>query len=192
MGRAKSYDEEEVLEKALHCFWNHGYQNTSIRLLEKEMGINQFSIYASFKSKSQLYQRILKRYIDFLNKKYLHKMRSESCNLKEIEQFLIAFGKDMKSGEIPSCCLMVRSILNYKDFDNQIKKVIDDFIQMISSLYKQALVNNNNKHSTNKNTSTKTDVDYLVGLTQSISIMNQHMTSKQLVTYIKNSVGKLN
>ena len=192
MGRAKAYDEEEVLEKALHCFWNHGYHNTSIRLLEKEMGINQFSIYASFKSKSQLYQRILRRYIDFLNNNYLNKLRSESCNLKEIEQFLIAFGKDMKSGEIPSCCLMVRSILDYKDFDNQIKKVIDDFIQMISSLYSEALINNRNKRSTSKHSSTKTDVDYLVGLTQSISIMNQHMTSKQLVTYIKNSVGKLN
>jgi AcrR family transcriptional regulator len=40
-----------VIEKAMSLFWRNGYQNTSVRMLEKEMGINQFSIYASFGNK---------------------------------------------------------------------------------------------------------------------------------------------
>jgi AcrR family transcriptional regulator len=34
----------------MSLFWRNGYQNTSVRMLEKEMGINQFSIYASFET----------------------------------------------------------------------------------------------------------------------------------------------
>jgi hypothetical protein len=38
-----------VIEKAMSLFWRNGYQNTSVRMLEG-MGINQFSIYASFET----------------------------------------------------------------------------------------------------------------------------------------------
>jgi TetR/AcrR family transcriptional regulator, transcriptional repressor for nem operon len=48
MPRTKSYNENEVLERAMNVFWSNGYEATSVRLLEKEMGINQFSIYSSF------------------------------------------------------------------------------------------------------------------------------------------------
>ena len=54
MPRNKTYSDELVLEKAMNVFWIHGYDATSLRLLEKEMGINQFSIYASFKNKKNL------------------------------------------------------------------------------------------------------------------------------------------
>ena len=53
MARKKSYDEKDVIEKALSTFWREGYEGTSTRMLEKEMGINQFSIYSSFENKNQ-------------------------------------------------------------------------------------------------------------------------------------------
>ena len=62
MPRVKSYNKEEVLQKAMHVFWNHGYGTTSVRLLEKEMGINQFSIYSSFSNKKNLFIEALKKY----------------------------------------------------------------------------------------------------------------------------------
>ena len=52
MPREKQYKEEEVIEKAMGLFWKNGYRNTSLRMLSKEMGINQFSINASFGNKS--------------------------------------------------------------------------------------------------------------------------------------------
>jgi len=50
MARKKEYREEEVIEKAMNLFWRNGYESTSMQMLEKEMGINKFSIYASFGS----------------------------------------------------------------------------------------------------------------------------------------------
>jgi hypothetical protein len=61
MARNKQYNEQEVIEKRCLLFWRNGYQNTSVRMLE-EMGINQFSIYASFGNKHGVFVESLKCY----------------------------------------------------------------------------------------------------------------------------------
>ena len=55
MARRKQYDEQVVLEKAMNLFWRNGYEATSMQMLEKEMGINKFSIYSSFGNKHGLF-----------------------------------------------------------------------------------------------------------------------------------------
>jgi len=191
MGRTKSYEEDDVINLALDCFWSKGYQNTSIRLLEKEMGINQFSIYSSFKSKSHLYQIVLKKYIDKLSSTYLKALTKEKCEITDVEQFLVAFGTDMITQRIPDSCLMVRSILNYNTFNKRIKSTIDQFITLMEGLYSKALINSKALGYINEHTDINKEVQYLIGITQSISIMNQHMTPKQLKEYVKNSIQKL-
>ena len=62
MSRKKQYIEEDVVEKAMHLFWVKGYEHTSLQMLEKQMGINKFSIYSSFGSKNGLYVESLKLY----------------------------------------------------------------------------------------------------------------------------------
>jgi len=191
MGRTKSYEEEEVLNLALNCFWDNGYQNTSIRLLEQEMGINQFSIYSSFKSKSHLYQIVLRSYMEKLEHSYLRSLKEPNCNIADIEQFLINFGTDMITKKIPHSCLMVRSILNYNNFDEGIKSTIDDFISTMVKLYSRALKNSISQGLLKEKTIIRNEVNYLMGITQSISIINQHMNTKQLKGYVKNSISKL-
>jgi hypothetical protein len=55
MARSKQY-KQEVEKKQCLCSGEMG-ENTSVRMLEKEMGINQFSIYASFGNKQGLFFR---------------------------------------------------------------------------------------------------------------------------------------
>lgn len=62
MARKKEYIESEVIEKAMTLFWRNGYENTSMQMLEKEMGINKFSIYSSFGSKHGVFVESLKTY----------------------------------------------------------------------------------------------------------------------------------
>lgn len=46
----------------MNLFWRNGYESTSVRMLENEMGINQFSIYASFGSKQGVFKASIKCY----------------------------------------------------------------------------------------------------------------------------------
>ena len=55
MPRKNQYIIAKMIEKALNPFWKTRYEATSTRMLEKEMDINQFSIYSSFGSKLGVY-----------------------------------------------------------------------------------------------------------------------------------------
>ena len=64
MPRTKSFDVDEVLERAVDLFWVNGFAATSMEDLVQHLGINRGSLYATFGSKEELYQRALDRYVD--------------------------------------------------------------------------------------------------------------------------------
>ena len=86
MARKKQYIEEEVIEKAMHLFWRNGYENTSVRMLEKEMGINQFSMYASFGSKQGVFLESLKTYKN-KNKEIFETLKNSNKGAAAIKDF---------------------------------------------------------------------------------------------------------
>jgi len=58
----KNFDADEALTKAMHAFWSHGYEATSIADLVDCMGINRGSLYATFGGKRSLFMRALRQY----------------------------------------------------------------------------------------------------------------------------------
>lgn len=62
MARTKEFDETEVLDKALDLFWRRGYEATSIRDLNAELGISSSSLYATFGDKHAIYTCALTHY----------------------------------------------------------------------------------------------------------------------------------
>jgi AcrR family transcriptional regulator len=58
-GRPRSFDTEEVLEKARGVFWNLGYAAASLDDIAAATGLNRPSLYAAFGGKHALYMRAL-------------------------------------------------------------------------------------------------------------------------------------
>lgn len=61
-GRPLSFDREEALEAAMHVFWRHGYETSSIADLTAAMGVTPPSLYAAFGDKQQLFLEAVDRY----------------------------------------------------------------------------------------------------------------------------------
>ena len=55
MARPREFDENAVLEMAMQCFWERGYQATSIRDLAERMSMTGASLYNAFGDKRHLY-----------------------------------------------------------------------------------------------------------------------------------------
>ena len=62
MPRARQFDEQEILQKAMNLFWERGYHETSIKDLIEHLGINNASIYNAFGGKKQLFYRAFDHY----------------------------------------------------------------------------------------------------------------------------------
>ena len=63
-GRPRSFDEEAVLDALMELFWVQGYEATSMTDIVETSGLNKSSLYNTFGSKEQLFNRILQRYIE--------------------------------------------------------------------------------------------------------------------------------
>jgi AcrR family transcriptional regulator len=64
MGRARTFDTDAALDRAMTVFWRKGYDGTSLSDLTKAMGINRPSLYAAYGNKEELFRKALERYGD--------------------------------------------------------------------------------------------------------------------------------
>jgi len=64
IGRPRSFDIDEALERAMRVFWEQGYEAASLADLTSAMGITKTSMYAAFGNKEQLFRKVLQRYGD--------------------------------------------------------------------------------------------------------------------------------
>jgi len=83
MPRVKLFDKNEVLTRAMDLFWTKGYYATSIQDLVNHLGINRASIYDTFGSKKELFDRVFQIY--------------RETNAKQLKQFLDS-QEDIKTG----------------------------------------------------------------------------------------------
>ncbi len=191
MGRVKQYDEAEVLQKAMLTFWENGYENTSVRTLEKNMGINQFSIYKSFKNKRTLYEKVLNSYTQKLHKEFLYRLKQEDSNLEDIALFLNNFASQILDKKIPNCCLMVQSTTNLEKYDEQLRQVVLDFFESMKRLFVKALVNSKQVGLLPNNAPIDLSAEYLIGIAQSISVYAKVKNKTEVRAYIDFAINRL-
>lgn len=144
MARQKAYNEEEVIEKALNLFWRNGYETTSTRMLEKEMGINQFSIYSSFKNKQGVFLESLKLYISKVNL-LVDKVAESANGIEAIKQYFYDFVEFTRDNNTYRGCLVVNTVNEFGDkIDELIMTEVYKFVNRRDNVFKQKLEANSN------------------------------------------------
>lgn len=65
MGRPRTFDRDQAITEAMHLFWGHGYDATSLAQLKQGLGggISAPSFYSAFGSKEALFQECVARYL---------------------------------------------------------------------------------------------------------------------------------
>jgi AcrR family transcriptional regulator len=86
MGRPKNFKREEVLEKAMTVFWNHGFADTSLQDLEQATGVNKSGLYTEFRDKEDLFVACLRHYLESQEKRGL--LTKKPFGWENVETFL--------------------------------------------------------------------------------------------------------
>lgn len=123
MGRTKAFDEEAALAAAMRLFWKKGYGATSIGDLERAMALKRTSIYNTFGNKRALFQKSLLLYGRQVEE-MLAKIMLESVDCHEaVRRWLTAVIDMQFSEEAPGGCLMILSVLESSQHDQQTKEM---------------------------------------------------------------------
>ena len=187
MARKKAYIEEEVIEKAMDLFWRNGYKNTSVRMLEEEMGINQFSIYASFGNKQGVFLESVKVYKKKLDS-IRHKLSASQNGVIGIKQFFYDFviftnGKGIQKG-----CLVCNTVGELGE-----KTKPDVMIELMKFTNEiRILFVNNLKQDPNKTTEmVERQANFLMTCMLGLSLGSRILNEKQLTDYIETTFEQL-
>jgi len=139
MARLKQYNEEDVLFKAMNLFWKNGFEATSVKMLESELGINKFSIYSSFGSKNGLFLSSLKCYKKELFK-LLKPLASDGVGGSAIKNYFYDFIEFSKEKEFGKGCLITNTA-NEMNADTalEIKNYINSFTMDVKQVFVEVL-----------------------------------------------------
>jgi AcrR family transcriptional regulator len=112
MGRPRTFDRDEALQRAVDVFWEHGYDATSISLLTQALGIGAPSLYAAFGDKRALFLEALDRY----NRTYgafTERALAEEPNARDaVERLLREAAAAYTRPERPRGCLLITAATN--------------------------------------------------------------------------------
>jgi len=87
MARKREFDKDTVLEQAMLLFWEQGYEATSMRALQKAMGISSSSMYETFGDKRSIFLAALQRYCE-IERLQVVRMAEASSDVSEFVQNL--------------------------------------------------------------------------------------------------------
>ena len=87
MARPKSYDRDEVIQKAKDAFWEHGYQALGVRAIEAQTGLGSFALRTDFGGKEQLLLEALAAYREEMET-YVARVLDDSDDVETIAQVL--------------------------------------------------------------------------------------------------------
>ena len=145
MARKKQYIEEEVIDKAMHLFWRNGYENTSMQMLEKEMGINKFSIYSSFGNKHGVFIASLKAYKANINSMF-EKFENSTNGVDDIKQFFYDSVNICQQKGNEKGCLVTNTYNEFSETeDDLIKDQMMSFMDNLKKLFIKKLKLNTSK-----------------------------------------------
>lgn len=120
-GRPREFDADEALDRALHVFWQQGYEGASLSDLTDAMGISRPSLYAAFGNKEELFRRALDRYLETGPGAVQREALNEPTARAVVERMLRGAAVCLTDPDNPRGCLAVQGALSCGEAAESIK-----------------------------------------------------------------------
>jgi len=143
--RPRSFDEEQVIDRAMELFWARGYEATSVCDLTAELGVHPGSLYRTFGDKHALFLRALARYRDSQARALAPALLAGGPVLPRIRAALVGFIELAAEQEKPRGCLAANTVGELLPGDkeaasgvaNVLSDVEDGFLQGLRAAARQ-------------------------------------------------------
>jgi TetR/AcrR family transcriptional repressor of nem operon len=191
MARSPEFDRMSALEAAMKLFWARGYTSTSLADLLKAMGIARSSFYASFGTKRKLFTECLELFGD----RTLAIVEADAKRLPAAalpRAFFAATLSDVSHRKAKQGCMMVNTVLEMADVDQQLNQLATQKLSRIESAFALAFA----LAQQNGDLETTRSPEELASLVMTINLglrvqSRQNQSQQALKSIIDNSLSML-
>lgn len=135
MARPREFDEDEVLDAAVQCFWARGFGATSVRELAEGMGLTSASLYNAFGDKRALYERALAHYLDHSVRERIARLESTVSPREAIASFFREIILRSACDRLRRGCLLVNAALEVAPHDAQFRRIVATELKLIEGFF---------------------------------------------------------
>ena len=133
-GRPRSFDTDEVLERARDVFWRQGYGGTSMDQLSAATGLHKPSLYGAFGDKKRLYLAALRNYLTEVGAQF-----AEALAIPDLVESLRAItegaiDKFTRGGE-GAGCFMMNTAMPEAIQDPEISRVVREAMEALDRAF---------------------------------------------------------
>jgi TetR/AcrR family transcriptional repressor of nem operon len=139
MGRPREFDEAAALEAAMKCFWQRGYEATSVRDLAQEMGISAPSLYNTYGDKRALFVQALERYLEQSTRARITRLEDSLPPKQAIRQFIGEIIKRSVNDRERRGCFLINSALEVAPHDRELGALIADRLAEIEAFFYRSI-----------------------------------------------------
>jgi TetR/AcrR family transcriptional repressor of nem operon len=170
MARPREFDEGVVLDAAVLCFWNRGYEATSIKDLVERTGITAASLYNAFGDKRAIYERALDRYVEGSVASRIR--RCEALAPREaIGAFFEEILKRSLGDRERKGCMLVNAALDVAPHDPDFRKIVTEVLADIEGFFLSCVKAGQGDGSITRSLPAETLSHHLLGVLMGIRVL---------------------
>ena len=139
MGRPRTFDMDDALERAMDLFWQKGYHAANLPDLLEAMGIVRGSFYKAFESKKEVFLKAL----DLYDRRYLQPVvdmltAPDASGMATVRAVFDSALELIRSGD-PRGCLLCSTAAETAFHDREIADAVNDQLDGLTSAFGAAL-----------------------------------------------------
>lgn len=139
MARPREFDEVTALEAAIECFWQRGYEATSVRDLADKMGISAPSLYNAYGDKHALFVQALERYLDQSTRARIKRLEDSLPPKQAIRRFIEEIIARSVNDRERRGCFLINSALEVAPHDKELGALIADRLAEIEAFFHRSI-----------------------------------------------------
>lgn len=141
MGRPRTFDEHQVLDRARDAFWSAGYRATRVEDIAAASGLGNGSIYSAYGSKLDLFLIVLRRYCDDLERRVESVVDRHSGTFESaVLTYLDAIIADCTTHPSRRGCLMLNSLTELGSQQPEVVEIGDSTVRALEAVLRDRVV----------------------------------------------------
>jgi TetR/AcrR family transcriptional repressor of nem operon len=171
MGRKKTYDRDDLIDRAVEIFRDHGFAGTSTQMLTEQLDVNRFSLYAEFGSKQALFDAALERYDQTVIEGSFGPLEAPNAGFAEVRALLEFYGTARARRGAGRGCLLCNTAVELGPEDPSGAGFVRRYFKRLSTAFRRALTNAREAGEIHPSTDPRAEADFFTASVLGMFVM---------------------